>query len=150
LGQLTAGDEKTTKRLWIKLCKGFSYRLVMQRRIKLKFIRYNLLAILFLSLNIQAKEGVSIHQGWITGNTYRAFEATSKNVYAVGLVDGVFLSPLYGAPKEKLKPLEQCTTGMTGQQVVAIFNKYLNENPERWHQSMHVIGFTALKEACDI
>ena len=94
-----------------------------------------------------ADDGVLIHEGWITGNTFRAFEVESKNVYVVGLIDGIFLSPFYGASKENL---EQCTTGMTGQQVVAIFDKYLQKKPERWHLSMHVNGFSALKEACNI
>lgn len=108
-----------------------------------------LLVILLIPLMAHANDGVAVHDGFITGNIFRALDPTSKNVYATGLIDGILLAPLYGAPKEGLKNFEKCTVGMTGQQVVAIFEKYLNNNPERWHNSMHIIAFSALKGACN-
>lgn len=107
-----------------------------------------LLALLYPAI-CNAEESVLIHKGFITGNTFRALDPTSKNVYATGLIDGILLAPLYGAPEKNLDSFEACTIGMTGQQVVAIFEKYLRDNPDRWHQSMHVIGFSAMKHACD-
>jgi hypothetical protein len=55
---------------------------------------------------------------------------------------------MYGAPKKNLAVLEKCTEGMTGQQLVAIFNKYLKSNPELWHKSMHTLVYRAMNEAC--
>lgn len=105
-------------------------------------------ALLLISSHSQSQE-VTIQNGFITGNTFRAMEETSKNVYVVGLLDGMFLAPLYGAPESKLDNLASCTVGMTGQQLVAIFNKYLANNPERWHSSMHTIGYAAMHEDCN-
>jgi hypothetical protein len=107
-----------------------------------------LLVILGMPFVVHADDGIAVQNGFITGNTFRALDQASKNVYATGLIDGILLAPLYGAPEERLNNFEQCTVGMTGQQVVAIFGKYLKNNPERWHNSMHVIAFSALREAC--
>ena len=51
-------------------------------------------------------------------------------------------------PKLKMEKFETCIIGMNGSQLTAIFDKYLAEHPERWHQSMHTLAFVALKEAC--
>jgi hypothetical protein len=91
---------------------------------------------------------VLIQNGFIKGNDFRVLDSGSKNMYSMGLVDGILLSPLYGAPKLKLEKFESCTTGMNGSQLAAIFDKYLAAHPERWHQSMHTLAFVALKEAC--
>jgi len=91
---------------------------------------------------------VVIKSGFVTGNQYRVFSATEKQKYAMGLLDGMFLSPFYGADKMKLEVLEQCATGMNGGQVVAVFDKYVSENPGRWHESMNVLAFAALTQAC--
>lgn len=104
--------------------------------------------LLSISMASQSQE-VYIKNGYLTGNTFRAMDEASKNVYAVGLIDGMFLAPMFGAPEIKLNNLASCTVGMTGQQIVAIFNKYLSDNPERWNQSMHTIGYAAMFRACD-
>jgi hypothetical protein len=57
------------------------------------------------------------------------------------------LAPLFGAPKEKMKWLESYTENMTGTQVAAIISKFLEENPGRWHEGLHVLTFAALREA---
>lgn len=95
-----------------------------------------------------ASEKVTVHTGFITGNTFLTLEPTSKNIYATGLIDGILLAPFYGAPGDNLKYFETCATGMPVRQVVAIFEKYLKENPEGWHRSMHVLGHLAMKQAC--
>lgn len=111
-------------------------------------LRFLLLLMLITPFVVHADNGISVKRGFITGNTFRALDQPSKNVYATGLVDGILLAPFYGAPEERLNNFERCTAGMTGQQIVAIFEKHLKENPERWHHDMHIIAFSALREAC--
>jgi len=106
------------------------------------------LLILVFSTASYAESKVSISTGFITGNTFRALDVVSKNLYATGIIDGMLLSPLYGAPKGNLAQLEKCTEGMNGQQLVAIFNKYLNSDPEVWDRGMHTIVYSAMNVAC--
>lgn len=93
---------------------------------------------------------VVIKTGFVTGNQYRVFSATEKQKYAIGLLDGIFLSPFYGADKKKLEEVEQCVTDMSDGQVAAIFDKYISENPGRWHESMNVLAYVALLRACGL
>jgi len=95
-------------------------------------------------------DSVLIQNGFIKGRDFRAFDSGNKYMYSMGLVDGILLSPLYGAPKSKLEKFESCTTGMNGSQLSAIFDKYLAENPERWHLSMHANGYAALQDTCNL
>lgn len=96
-----------------------------------------------------AQDGdIVIKSGFITGTQYRAFTEPDRRKYAIGLVDGVLLAPFFNADRKQMEWLERCATGMNDVQVVAIFDKYLRENPMRWHQSMNALAFAALKETC--
>jgi hypothetical protein len=122
----------------------------MYKEISVKLVSLLSVLLLCFSSNTFAEKEVSISTGFVSGNTFRALDAVSKNVYATGIIDGVLIAPLYGAPKNKLAVIEKCTVGMTGQQLVAIFDKYLNSNPEVWNKSMHTIVFLAMSDACKI
>lgn len=71
-----------------------------------------------------------------------------KQKYVMGLLDGTFLSPLFGVEKGQMEWLERCATGMDGMQAVAVVEKYLRDSPARWHESMNVLTFSAFKQAC--
>ena len=96
-----------------------------------------------------SSEALEIKTGFITGNDYRDFSVREQRIYAIGLIDGMLLGPFFGAEKQSLGWLERCATNMNDEQVAAIFGKYLEENPTRWHQSMHTLGWFAMKEACE-
>jgi len=91
---------------------------------------------------------VAIKSGFVDGNGYRAFSGFEKRAYAMGLIDGYFLAPLFGAPKRRLEWLERCVVGMTDVQLVAIIDKFLQDHPERWHDGMHALVYSAMFEAC--
>ncbi|WP_299491282.1 Rap1a/Tai family immunity protein [uncultured Shewanella sp.] len=108
-----------------------------------------LILVLSFSPFIHAEKTISISNGFVSGNTFIALDTVGKNIYSQGVIDGMLIAPMYGAPKLNLAVLEQCTKGMTGKQLVAIFNKYLKSNPEIWHESMHTIIYRAMFEACN-
>ncbi|HEX9757476.1 MAG TPA: hypothetical protein VGB26_06700 [Nitrospiria bacterium] len=97
-----------------------------------------------------AEEGVYIHDGFLKGEQYLKLSETQQRGYAIGLVDGLFLSPLYGAPKARIAPFEKCVEGMSDTQVAAVLTKYLQDRPARWHESANAVFFGALKDACAI
>jgi hypothetical protein len=66
----------------------------------------------------------------------------------MGAINGMLVSPMFGAQKEKLRWLEVCTENMTDDQVAAIMAKHLRERPERWHQGLQIESWVAMKEAC--
>ncbi len=71
-----------------------------------------------------------------------------RRAYATGVVDGMFLSPLFGAPKDEMAWFESCVEGMTDEQVAQILYKSVKENPADWHRSVHTEMYRALKKGC--
>ncbi|MGH8542100.1 MAG: Rap1a/Tai family immunity protein [Gammaproteobacteria bacterium] len=92
--------------------------------------------------------GVPVHEGFITGNEYQEFSDLQKRRYVIGVLDGLLLAPLLAAPNAEVEWLGRCITGMTDTQVVAIVAKYLQQNPHRWHESMHVLVYSVFVTTC--
>ena len=94
------------------------------------------------------REGVLIHTGFVTGEAFMEMAAEQQRGYTMGLVDGFFLAPFVGAPKRNLATIEQCVTGMTDRQIVAILTAHLREFPEVWHESVNAEMYRALELRC--
>jgi hypothetical protein len=94
---------------------------------------------------------VEIHNGLSRGHDYRALSEREQWLYASALLEGIMLAPMFGANKARgslLRRLEDCAEGMTNEQLAAILTKYLREHPERWHDYVHIIMYSALMDAC--
>ena len=112
-------------------------------------VRILLIALLLISVSIQAADdGFVIKSGFLTGTQYRSLNGIDRQKYAMGLIDGILLSPFFGADNKRLAWLELCATGMNGEQIVAILDKYLRENPARWHESMNTLTYFSMKQEC--
>lgn len=90
----------------------------------------------------------NIRSGFSTGEKYLNMTAAQKRYYSMGIVNGMLLAPLFGAPKENMAGLESCISGMTDTQVAAILTDYLNKHPAQWNDTPHVPMYKALMEAC--
>lgn len=93
--------------------------------------------------------GTRIHQGFLTGQQYLDADVSVRRGYAMGILDGLFISPLAGASSERLMSLGDCVENMNDDQIEAIFSKYLREHLERWHQSAHGAFFGAMLDICE-
>jgi hypothetical protein len=107
-----------------------------------------LTAVLISASVLAADHDVVIKSGFLTGNQYRAMTDDARRKYAMGIVDGIFLSPFFGAKKENLSRLERCLSGMQDTQLVAILDKDLAEHPTRWHEPMNTLSYFAFIYAC--
>ena len=78
----------------------------------------------------------------------------AKAAYVTGVIDGFFAlstNKTGGVSKEYTKShwLYRCIKkGLLNNQVKAIVDKYLKENPEIWHRPMNNIVFTAMATTC--
>ncbi|MGD0569737.1 MAG: Rap1a/Tai family immunity protein [Candidatus Sulfotelmatobacter sp.] len=100
-----------------------------------------------------AQQGVSIKTGFLTAEEFTRMNDQGRHDYAMGVVDGMLLAPLFGAPRasndwQKIGPFGDCITGMSSTQVAAIVSKFVQDHPERWNESMHAVVFTAMTQAC--
>ena len=115
---------------------------------KTKFIIFFLIFLAAVTL-FAADERVWIHDGFGTGQDYIKMSESQKRAYAMGAINGMIIAPLLGAPKDKMGWLESYIENMTDEQVAAILSKYLQDNPGRWHDGLHILMYSAVKEAYD-
>lgn len=107
------------------------------------------IACLMLSSALAAPKGlIEIRNGFMDGNDYLRLSQYERRLYAMGFLNGLLLAPLAGAPKIEVQWFERCTSGMNDNQVASIITKWLQENPARWHEGLHLSSWNALKNAC--
>ncbi len=94
---------------------------------------------------------ITVRSGFITGAGFLELSESEQSVYAMGVVDGLLLSPLFGAPdKGGAFRLAECLVGLSGKQVAAMVKKFLDENPKRWLEDAHILVYGALLEPCKL
>lgn len=92
---------------------------------------------------------IRIHSGFLSGEEFLNLGPGERWVYVEGLIDGIFLAPLYGAPKERVKVVEDCVVGMTNHQIAAMLEKYLRDRPEIWNEGAHTVASRMLFVKCN-
>lgn len=100
-----------------------------------------------------SQQGISIKAGFLTAEEFTHMNDQSQRDYAMGVVDGMLLAPLFGAPRawndgQKIGAFGDCITGMTDAQVAAIISKFVRDHPEHWNHSLNVVAFKAMTQAC--
>jgi hypothetical protein len=91
---------------------------------------------------------VFIPNGFVTGNAYRRLSSAERLAYVMGATDTMMAAPIFGAPESKMRWLSQCLPGMEGEQVRALVDKYLEDNPVKWNFPATALVFSAFREAC--
>ena len=107
-----------------------------------------LLILLTLQTSAYSAESFLIHKGFITGQRFLELTESQQNAYAMGVLDGLFLSPFLGGSEKRTTALGACAEGMSDKQLSAVLSTYLRDNPGQWHQSAHGSMFVALKKVC--
>jgi hypothetical protein len=115
--------------------------------------RASFAACLLLVFPALSQQGIRVKNGFLTANEFMHMNGQSQSDYSMGVVDGMLLAPLFGAPREwnegeKIGPLGDCITGMSSGQVAAIISNFVRDHPERWNEPMHTAAFTAMTRAC--
>lgn len=113
---------------------------------KKKTILFLVLMLLFLALLPSFSQGQEEIIGWfLTGNSYLNLSEEFKLSYVGGLTD--MLSEATSLYVPELYPyLYETIQGMSGIQLMAIFDKYLEEYPEERHFSAASIFYVAIME----
>ena len=116
-----------------------------------------LLTSIFLMLtNYSYSQTRLVYDGYLSGNDYLELTNIEKLSYLIGVADGLLSSRLYlniGTPDEALSDiseLKKCLVDKieSNKQLLAIIEKYLKNNPERWSDPMGVLFFVSIKDIC--
>ena len=86
--------------------------------------------------------------GFVTGNSLRYYDEASVALYIMGYIDALFSATIYGMRQVCIKEIHDCLSQKPASQLAAIVKKFLNDNPERWHEAGNSIVYNALLRRC--
>jgi len=98
--------------------------------------------------SVSQAEGVWVPNPFLSGQQYLALSASERTTYIMGLVDGIYIGPLFGASETRVKALQSCLQQRTNVQIAAILSKYIQDQPERWHDGAHALFYSRMVELC--
>ncbi len=115
-------------------------------------VRITILAMLLLASAIDAipQGQVKLHRGTITAKEYLDMAPGAQKSYVIGLMDGLFLAPMFGAPADNKWriAIQACVEGRSVSQLMSIIGKYIKDNPQYWQTDAHFQAYNALSRAC--
>ena len=121
---------------------------MLKKKTLLTAIMMGAVLFIFMGQGITQKP-VTIKNGFVKGTNYLEFTPDEKLAYTIGIIDGMFLAPLFAGSMEKtLANMEKCLEKMNSSEVTGRLERYLKENPQRRREPMNVSAYHALMEAC--
>ena len=92
---------------------------------------------------------VRIHNGFMTGAEFLEQPEGYQRGYAAGFLNGLLISPFAGGSERCVSHYGQCLESTTDAQLAAVIRRWLNENPERWHEGSHIASWLAIRRMCE-
>jgi|TARA_B100000959_G_scaffold16057_1_gene15735 hypothetical protein len=84
-----------------------------------------------------------------TVNEYKKLSENEQKCFLVGAVEGMGFSTFALSADKENHWFIKCYEKMEFTQVEAIFKKYINEHPEKWHFSVISLLVESMSEACE-
>lgn len=92
-----------------------------------------------------ADNNVSVFS-FVTGNNWIGKDMVMQRSYVTGVVDGMNAVSALNFNKESF--FSCSLKGKSTEQLRAIVDKFIKENPEQWHLPMSLLIFDAINESC--
>jgi hypothetical protein len=93
-----------------------------------------------------------VRTGYLSAGAYLALKPDIQGVYMAGMLDGMYLAPMFDAPDEDkyLVRIRRCVTdgGLTNTQIASIVTKYAKSRTDELKAGANVVAYQALREAC--
>jgi hypothetical protein len=93
-----------------------------------------------------------VRSGFLSTKKYLALAPDIQAVYMAGMIDGMYLAPMFDAPDEDkyLVRIRVCVTDgrITNTQIAAIVTKYAKHRTDEWQAGANVVAYQALREVC--
>ncbi|MFC3853506.1 hypothetical protein ACFOSD_11725 [Salinispirillum marinum] len=90
---------------------------------------------------------IAVSLGYVTGDDYFRMSENEKSAWLAGVSDGIIAESLTSSSLE-IPWLSSCIAIYEFQQIKAIFEKELNDNPEVWHAPAAFIFRKKIKDFC--
>lgn len=86
--------------------------------------------------------------GYVTGKGYLDMDGVEKRAYLMGLMEGMFLAPAFGAPEGNLKWLLDCTSQVGLNDFRSSMFQYILRRDELYENQSPVKAYRAIKALC--
>ncbi|MGH9748247.1 MAG: hypothetical protein ACRD59_19300 [Candidatus Acidiferrales bacterium] len=115
----------------------------------MKFIAFAL-ALSIAAVAVYGQKGRIFHDPphFFTAQQYLGLRDEDRELYAMGVVDGLQGSVVLRADEKYLEAFASCIQGMSGAQMSAIITKYVKDHPEKWNDSLSVNAYSAFMSTC--
>jgi len=91
---------------------------------------------------------VEIPNYFLSGNKWRDLSIAQRVGYSMGVLDGMIFGSAYERKGWSVEWVAPCLKNKRSDQMMAIFQKELDKNPELWDAPMYVIVHNALNGLC--
>jgi hypothetical protein len=107
-----------------------------------------LIVLVSVPLVPQKPNSVMVYSGFLNAGEFHGLPEAERMGYALGYFNGLMSAPFLEANPEKVRLLHECVGPMRSSQIEAILSKHIQNNPERWHESLANESFNAMLDAC--
>jgi hypothetical protein len=95
---------------------------------------------------------VPLYGSAVTGNSYQRLSQSLRYTWIVGVTEGILTVQLFEAnqnpPFDKNPPIVRCLNDLEAQQIQAIFEKALKNNPEKWQFPASYLFYQTFHSYC--
>lgn len=105
-------------------------------------------ALFTLLLFLTALPVHAVTLGYVTGNDYLKWDDNTRMGWLIGATDGIMAESFLIKKDDNGPWLGRCVDGLTKEQIKAIFEKELSDNPESWHAPAALIFRGKMQDFC--
>jgi hypothetical protein len=110
--------------------------------------RLIILVVAGLTVSAVLAEDAPRYIGFIDGHDWLPDGEDEKLAYTTGVIDGLVFAPIFESDAQMIENFVDCVDGMSSEQIKAIVQKYLDDNPGKWHQAMNRSVFVSIADTC--
>ncbi len=110
-----------------------------------------LLAVVVALANAYANQQnvkVMVGPGFFTAKDYLDMTDNEKRAHATGAINGMLVSPLFGAPEDNVNWLKACTAKLSDEDIAGILTRYIREQESQLNYNLNIVTFNAVRNAC--
>jgi hypothetical protein len=99
---------------------------------------------------VSSADEVSVQGGYVVASRFMEWSDAQRLTYVMGTVDGIRAAAVLDASGNRYQKTLKCFSGMNGNQILAITDKWLNNNPEQWNMAVNHVFISMMYKTCNL
>lgn len=117
--------------------------------IKIKTMKYIFIcALLTLAIGLSHSDELEVYGGYISTSEFMGLNHRNQLLYVMGVVDGIRAAAGYRASGPRYKKVLDCFSKINGNQILALTNKWIENNPEHWNMPLNLTFLSMAHKVC--